>query len=179
MRRADRGSDGRHVQDGPASRFQLLIELHRRHEDLPGGSAAGGRPFHKIDFEVVVAKHRAAHRRDADGVFADAQLVDHFGDLETAWQAASNDLREAGLDRRSIENLLNARKTLNLDQEIERVEKAGARVIADGAVRLAAAHPPLAALLQLRRRLLDPAQFAAAAISAQQATSASRSRGLK
>ena len=34
-------------------------------------------------------------------------LIDHFGDLETAWNADLNDLREAGLDRRSIENLLN------------------------------------------------------------------------
>ena len=56
-------------------------------------------------------------------------LIDHFGDLETAWNADQNDLREAGLDRRTIENLLNARKTLNLDQEIERVHKAGARVV--------------------------------------------------
>ncbi len=36
-------------------------------------------------------------------------LIDHFGDLETAWQADPNDLQEAGLDRRSIENLLSAR----------------------------------------------------------------------
>ena len=56
-------------------------------------------------------------------------LIDHFGDLATAWCAELNDLREAGLDRRSIENLLNVRKTLDLDQEIERVQQTGARIV--------------------------------------------------
>ena len=56
-------------------------------------------------------------------------LIDHFGDLETAWNADLNDLREAGLDRRAIENLVNVRKTLNLDQEIDRVQKTGARIV--------------------------------------------------
>ncbi len=56
-------------------------------------------------------------------------LIDHFGDLETAWHADQSDLREAGLDRRSIENLVNARQAIDLDQEVERVHKAGARVV--------------------------------------------------
>jgi DNA processing protein len=56
-------------------------------------------------------------------------LIDHFGDLETAWQAAANDLKAAGLDRRSIENLVTTRQSLNLDREVERVEKAKARVV--------------------------------------------------
>jgi len=56
-------------------------------------------------------------------------LIDHFGDLETAWTADLNDLREAGLDRRAIENLLNVRKTIDLDQEVDRVQKTGARIV--------------------------------------------------
>ncbi|HTP06800.1 MAG TPA: DNA-processing protein DprA [Anaerolineae bacterium] len=56
-------------------------------------------------------------------------LIDHFGDLETAWNADLNDLREAGLDRRAIENLVNVRKTIDLDQEIDRVDKTGARIV--------------------------------------------------
>ena len=56
-------------------------------------------------------------------------LIDHFGDLETAWSADLSALREAGLDRRSIENLQKVRKTLDLDQEVERVQKAGARIV--------------------------------------------------
>ena len=56
-------------------------------------------------------------------------LIDHFGDLETAWQAEPYDLKEAGLDRRSIENLFTTRAKIDLDQEIDRVEKAGARIV--------------------------------------------------
>ncbi len=56
-------------------------------------------------------------------------LIDHFGDLADAWNAASNDLKEAGLDRRSIENLIAARQSIDLDREVERVEKAGAKVM--------------------------------------------------
>ena len=33
-------------------------------------------------------------------------LLDYFGDLETAWFAHAHDLRQAGLDRRSLDNLL-------------------------------------------------------------------------
>ena len=56
-------------------------------------------------------------------------LIDHFGDLDTAWQAEPYDLKEAGLDRRSIENLFTTRAKIDLDQETDRVEKAGARVM--------------------------------------------------
>ena len=55
-------------------------------------------------------------------------LIDHFGDLAVAWNADPNDLPEAGLDRRSIENLLSARKTIDLDREVDRVQKCGARI---------------------------------------------------
>ena len=56
-------------------------------------------------------------------------LIDHFGDLEQAWRGDLTDLRDAGLDRRAIENVINTRQTLNLDQELDRVVKAGARVL--------------------------------------------------
>jgi DNA processing protein len=56
-------------------------------------------------------------------------LIDHFGDLATAWNATASDLKEAGLDRRSIENLLTARQSLDLDREAERVEQAKAQVL--------------------------------------------------
>jgi DNA processing protein len=56
-------------------------------------------------------------------------LIDHFGDLAIAWNADPNDLRAAGLDRRAIENLLSARRTLDLDREVERVQQNGARIL--------------------------------------------------
>ena len=43
------------------------------------GRRAAVRRLDEVDVEVVVGQHRAAHRRDADGALADAQLVDHLG----------------------------------------------------------------------------------------------------
>ena len=57
------------------------------------------------------------------------RLLDHFGDLETAWQANVTDLQAAGLDRRALENLLAARPKINLDAELEKIAKANVRVL--------------------------------------------------
>ena len=56
-------------------------------------------------------------------------LLDAFGDVETAWHASADALRRAGLDRRSLHNLLETRARVDLDQEVRRVERAGARAI--------------------------------------------------
>ncbi len=56
-------------------------------------------------------------------------LLDHFGDLEAAWHAPAHELKEAGLDRRSLENLLTTRAEVSLDEEMERIERQGARVL--------------------------------------------------
>ena len=52
-------------------------------------------------------------------------LLDHFGDLETAWHAATSDLQRSGLDNRSLANLLKLRDGLDLDAEIRRLERLG------------------------------------------------------
>ncbi len=56
-------------------------------------------------------------------------LLDYFGDLETAWRAARHDLRQAGLDRRSLDNLIRARAGLDLEAEIAKIERAGVQVL--------------------------------------------------
>ncbi len=56
-------------------------------------------------------------------------LIDYFGSLEEAWRAPAAELREAGLDKRSLENLLAARGRLDLDREMARLEKWGVRVM--------------------------------------------------
>jgi DNA processing protein len=56
-------------------------------------------------------------------------LLDYFGDIERAWRASSEELRRAGLDRRSLENLLAARAELDLDHEVERIAAAGAQAL--------------------------------------------------
>jgi DNA processing protein len=50
-------------------------------------------------------------------------LLDYFGDLETAWQAGSRALEEAGLDRVAIDNLVKWRARLDLDVEMEKLER--------------------------------------------------------
>jgi len=56
-------------------------------------------------------------------------LLDYFGDLGTAWRASSHDLQQAGLDKRSLANLLAARGEIDLDAELARLERLGAQVL--------------------------------------------------
>jgi DNA processing protein len=56
-------------------------------------------------------------------------LLDYFGDLEVAWNAPEHDLRQAGLDRRSLATLRQVRRALDLDAEMERLERAGVHVL--------------------------------------------------
>ncbi len=56
-------------------------------------------------------------------------LLDYFGDPEVAWNAPVHDLQQAGLDRRSLANLLQARSELDLDAEMERLERQGVQVL--------------------------------------------------
>lgn len=56
-------------------------------------------------------------------------LLDYFGDVETAWQAPADALRQAGLDRRSLSNLLKARQGLDLELEVERLTRARVDVL--------------------------------------------------
>jgi DNA processing protein len=57
------------------------------------------------------------------------RLLDTFGDLEIAWNASPAALRDAGLDRRAIENLVAARTQINLDAELRRLEQTGAQLV--------------------------------------------------
>jgi DNA processing protein len=53
-------------------------------------------------------------------------LIDAFGSVEQAWHGSAEQLRRAGLDSRSVKNLLKARSELNLDRELERIDATGA-----------------------------------------------------
>ncbi|MBX3050403.1 MAG: DNA-processing protein DprA [Caldilineaceae bacterium] len=57
-----------------------------------------------------------------------AALIDVCGSVEAAWKAPIQRLKEAGLDRRSLESLLSTRRVLDLDAVWKRVEASGARV---------------------------------------------------
>jgi len=56
-------------------------------------------------------------------------LLDYFGDVERAWHAPGEELRRAGLDRRSLENLLATRAARDLDQELEKIAAVGAHLL--------------------------------------------------
>lgn len=56
-------------------------------------------------------------------------LLEHFGDLKSAWQAEPRELRRAGLDRRSLESPISTRKEISLEEEETKVAQAGAKAI--------------------------------------------------
>lgn len=56
-------------------------------------------------------------------------LLEYFGSIEEAWQAPADALREVGLDRRSLSNLLQARAELDLAGELARTQQAGIHVL--------------------------------------------------
>jgi DNA processing protein len=52
-------------------------------------------------------------------------LLDAFGSIEEAWHAPADKLREVGLDRRSLANMIEARGSLDLAAELGRLRAAG------------------------------------------------------
>ncbi len=58
-----------------------------------------------------------------------AALLSTCGSAEAAWCASIQELKAAGLDRRTLENLLKARRELDVAAEYERVLKAGVQVL--------------------------------------------------
>jgi DNA processing protein len=55
-------------------------------------------------------------------------LIDTFGSVEGAWHAPSDALRRSGLERRALENFLQTRARVDLEQEARRIADAGVRV---------------------------------------------------
>jgi DNA processing protein len=56
-------------------------------------------------------------------------LLDVCGTIEEAWRAPIQQLKEAGLDRRTLESLLAVRRTLDLDQEWKKVQQQNVQVL--------------------------------------------------
>src|SRR5947209_4226125 len=57
------------------------------------------------------------------------RLLDYFGSAQEAWGAAYPDLLQAGLDARTAEAVAACRREMDLDSEMERIEKAGVRAL--------------------------------------------------
>jgi DNA processing protein len=56
------------------------------------------------------------------------RLISHFGSPERAWRAGAHELQRAGLDARTIEALLEARRDLDLSAELRRIQASGVSV---------------------------------------------------
>lgn len=58
-----------------------------------------------------------------------AALLNYFDSLPDAWHASESQLVQAGLEKQAISNLQRGRALLDLDVELERIHKAGARLL--------------------------------------------------
>ena len=100
-------------------------------------------------------------------------LLNHFGDLEEAWHADAHELKAAGLDRRALGNLMTTRSKISLDEEMEKIERQGARVLTwdDPAYpsRLLNIYDP-PPVLYVKGELLEEDQWAVAVVGTRGAT---------
>lgn len=56
-------------------------------------------------------------------------LIAYFGDLESAWKADAADLTQAGLGTKIVERVLAARKSVNLQQVLEKIQAQKIKVL--------------------------------------------------
>ena len=56
-------------------------------------------------------------------------LEKRFGSLEEAWHAGQGQLREAGLDGRTISSILSGRPSISPDEEAEKLERVGVQAV--------------------------------------------------
>jgi len=57
------------------------------------------------------------------------RLIERCGSIEAAWRAGLPDMIASGLDTKTCEALLKAQRTLDLDAELERAERAGIQLL--------------------------------------------------
>lgn len=100
-------------------------------------------------------------------------LIEHFGDLATAWQASPADLQQAGLDRRSLSSLLHVRRELDLQAEVDRVQRSGVQVLTwddpDYPLNLRQVHNP-PPVLYVRGRIEKRDEWAVAIVGTRRAS---------
>ncbi len=106
-----------------------------------------------------------------------ARLIERCGSVEAAWHANPGDLIAAGMDGKIGTALLEARRTLDLDAEMERVAQAGAHLltIADPQYpALLAQIPASPPLLYVRGALSNTDEWAVAVVGTRAPTSYGR-----
>lgn len=104
-------------------------------------------------------------------------LLDYFDTPSAAWAATSPQLQQLGVDRRAINNLVQARKELNLDHLLEQVNAAGAQLLTWASptypayLREIPTAPPV---LYVQGELKEVDQFAVAVVGTRRLTSYGR-----
>ncbi len=104
-------------------------------------------------------------------------LLDFFGSLEMAWQATPIALRSAGLPEKVVEAVLEKRRVLTLEQELEQIQESGIGLLTwldDGYPRRLKeiAQPP--PVIYVRGELLDEDDWAAAIVGTRRVTAYGR-----
>jgi DNA processing protein len=100
-------------------------------------------------------------------------LLDYYGDIEAAWSANPGELRAMGLDKRSVENLVKVRDTVDLELELNRLKKLNVSVLTWDtpdypSLLKTIPDPPVA--LYVRGTLLPQDEWAVAVVGTRQAT---------
>lgn len=105
------------------------------------------------------------------------RLIDRCGSIEAAWYASAADLAAAGLEPKLIEALSETRRMLDLDQEMERLRRAGITLIDrenpayPSSLRHIPSPPPL---IYVRGTLSDVDAWSVAVVGTRQPTSYGR-----
>ena len=97
----------------------------------------------------------------------------YFGDLEIAWNAPDSDLLAAGLDRRALDNLRQARPSVNLDKMLDDVDELGATFLTlddPGYPALLRELPDAPPVLYVKGALSEADQWAVAFVGTRRAT---------
>lgn len=104
-------------------------------------------------------------------------LIEAFGDVERAWHAPAEALARVGLDRRSLENLLETRARVDLDREVRRVAAVGAHILTwedEGYPKLLAEIPDPPPVLYVRGELKPEDGWAMAVVGTRRASTYGR-----
>jgi len=104
-------------------------------------------------------------------------LIDEFGDIESAWHASESELRAAKLNQRALENLLQARRQVDLDRVLKRVEQLGVQVLtwdSPGYPPLLSQIPDPPPVLFVRGSLLAADEWSVAMVGTRKASSYGR-----
>ncbi|NLX11646.1 MAG: DNA-protecting protein DprA [Chloroflexi bacterium] len=104
-------------------------------------------------------------------------LRQHFGSLEAAWNAPEADLLTAGLNRSVLQNMLQARHSVNLDRLVTQVEQAGAEFVTlddSGYPPLLAELPDAPPVLYYKGTFADADQWAVAFVGTRRASTYGR-----